>query len=439
MTDDARLARMTAQFRALHAIDVAISSSLDLDQVLHLILDKAVGLVGAEHGSLRLLDPASGALPLRAWLGEGWTAEVRAYTPCIGQGIAGRVAQAQAPYLCPDVRLDPRYVVLFPDMRSLAAVPLLAGVAGEAQLLGVLLLESARPAAFDDQDVELLTALAQEAVIAIQNATRYHQLEQVHRALAAEQERRLAAEKWTIMGQTATALAHRINNLVGVIPASAAEVRRTLSGVDLTAPDRDWVAANLGRIERNAQFVLKLADALFRPFKEQSRPLPVDVNRLLAEALEAADLPPAIAVAADYQPDLAPVETGSLLADIFLELVCNARRALERTAPAGKRLELRTWAEPGGRVAVRIADNAGGLAPEQMDHLWDLFQPSSEGLGFGLWWVRTFCERQGGHIDCDNRPGAGVAFTVRLPAADGPVSSPRRGDSSPGAVGGAGG
>jgi signal transduction histidine kinase len=57
------------------------------------------------------------------------------------------------------------------------------------------------------------------------------------------------------------------------------------------------------------------------------------------------------------------------------------------------------------------------MTPEQTAHLWDLFQPSPDGLGFGLWWVHAFVERQGGEILCDNRPGEGMAFTVRLPAS----------------------
>jgi len=55
-----RLARMTNQFRALHTIDVALTSSLELERVLNLILEKAAELVDAEHGSLRQLDPESG-------------------------------------------------------------------------------------------------------------------------------------------------------------------------------------------------------------------------------------------------------------------------------------------------------------------------------------------------------------------------------------------
>lgn len=424
MSYDPRLARMTAQFRALHAIDLALSSSLDLDQVLDLILDKAVDLVAAEHGSLRLLDPETGDLPLRAFLGEGWTPEVQAYTPRVGQGIAGRVAAERRPYLCPDVRLDAQNVVLFPGMRSMAAVPLLAG---PETLLGVLLLESGRLAAFDDQDLELLVALAQEAVIAIQNARRYQDLQAMHRALQTEHERRLAAEKWTVMGQAAAALAHRINNLVGVVPASTAEIRLALARLDVPADDGAWIAANLDRVERNARFVLKLSQALFRPFQESSRAAPVDVNRLLAEVLEAVGPPPSVEVRCDLGPDLPPVEGSALLADVFLELIGNALKALERGARPHPRLDVRTTAatgETGAWLHIEIGDNGGGLAPEQEAHLWDLFQPSSDGLGFGLWWVRTFVERQGGRMDYHNRPGEGVTFTVRLPACRPEQSAP---------------
>lgn len=415
-----RLARMTAQFRALHAIDLALSASLELERVLNLILEKAVELVGAEHGSLRLLDAETGELPLKACLGEGWTPEKQAYAPRLGQGIAGRVAELRQPYLSPDVRADPHYVVLFPEMRSTVAVPLLNNL-GEGQgeeLLGVLLLESARLAAFDEQDVELLQALAQEAVIAIQNATRHQELQRMHQALLDEQERRVAAERWTVMGQTATALAHRINNLIGVVPASAAEVRRVLVAVEMPSTDREWIEANLDRIERNSRYILRISDALFRPFQESGPPTRLDVNLLLNEALQAAGLPAEVEVLREYDPGLPPVESSSLLVDIFLELILNARRAMQGLAR--QQLRVCTRLEPdraNAWIVVDIHDTGRGIPPEQMSHLWDLFQPSAEGLGFGLWWVRTFLERQGGTIACQSQPGAGTTFTVRLPAA----------------------
>ncbi len=414
-----RLTRMTAQFRALHVIDVALTSSLQLDRVLNLILEKAVYLVGAEHGSLRMLNPGTKELMLKAHLGEGWTPDIRAYKFQLGHGITGWVAENRQPYLCPDAHNDPQNVVLFEEMHSGVAVPLLSRLVEDPacdELLGVLLLESTRLAAFDQQDVELLEALAQEAVIAIQNATQQHKLQLMHKALEDEQERRVAAEKWTVMGQAATALAHRINNLIGIVPASAAEIRRALSTLDLPQTDRAWIEANLDRIERNGQFILRLADALFRPFQEPGPRARFDVNLLLNEALQAANLPPDIQVIRDYGQDLPELESSSLLVDIFLELITNSRNAL--TGESRKWLEVRTRAETeetGKWVTIEISDTGRGITPDQLTHLWDMFKPSPDGLGFGLWWVRTFIERQGGTISCDSKPEAGATFTVRLP------------------------
>jgi signal transduction histidine kinase len=126
----------------------------------------------------------------------------------------------------------------------------------------------------------------------------------------------------------------------------------------------------------------------------------------------------------DYGEALPEVESNSLLVDVFLELITNAKKAMEDQPRQW--LDLRTRVEMGsdsgelaaGRwVVVEVSDTGRGITPEQMAHLWDMFQSSTDGLGFGLWWVRTFIERQGGTIVCDSRPGAGATFTVRLPAS----------------------
>ena len=416
-----RLTRMTAQFRALHVIDVALTSSLQLDRVLNLILEKATGLVGAEHGSLRLLDSETGELVLRAHLGEGWTPEVCAYTFRLGHGITGWVAQHQQPYLCLDALNDPLNVVLFEEMRSGVAVPLLGGLGAEAQpdqVQGVLLLESTRLAVFGQQDVELLEALAQVAVIAIQNATQHHKLKSMHDALQDEHERRVAAEKWAVMGQAATALAHRINNLVGLVPASAAEIRRTLADLEVPSAEGEWIEANLQRIERSGRFILRMADALFRPFQETGPLARFDVNRLLKEALQAADPPPEVHVVRDFGQALPVVESSSLLVDVFLELFTNALKAME--GRPRKWLRVRTRAEvdeAGTWVTIQISDTGPGVTADKVAHLWDMFKQSEDGVGFGLWWVRTFIERQGGTISFESEPGEGATFIIQLPAS----------------------
>ena len=409
-----RLARMTAQFRTLHTIDVALTSSLELGHVLNLILEKAAELVGAEHGSLRQLEPESGKLVLKAHYGDGWTPEKLAYTLRIGQGIARWVAEHRRPYLSPDVRQDPLNIVLFEDMRSSISVPLQYGLEDPSEpdeFLGVLLLESSRVAAFDQQDVELLEALAQEAVIAIQNASQHYKLR-------TEQEKRLAAEKWAVMGQAATALAHRINNLMGIVPVSSRETMRSLAKIEMPDLERRWIEDNLGRIERNARFVLKLSDALFRPFKDSGPSAKLDANHLLNEALEYADLPAEVEVDRNFEKNLPLVNCSLLLVDIFLELITNARKAMETSEQRRLQVSSRTEEDDAGMwVIVEIADTGRGIAPDQMEHLWSMFQQSEDGLGFGLWWLRTFIERQGGSIECRSKADKGARFIVRLPAS----------------------
>lgn len=417
-----RLSRMTAQFRALHAIDIALTSSLQSDRVLDLILVKAVELVGAEHGSLRRLNTETGELILMAHYGSDWTPEKLAYTPRVGEGIVQWVAEKRRPYLSPDVRKDSRYVVLFEDMRSSVAVPLLGGKEKDPEgdeFLGVLLLESSRLAAFDQQDVELLDALAQEAVIVIQNAAQHRRLQLMHQRLKDEHEKRLAAEKWTVMGQAATSLAHRINNIIGMLPASANEVQRTLKNIELPEADRNWVDANMGRIINNARFILKLSDALFRPFKESGPPARFDINRLLKEAVESAELSNEIQLTCDFEKNLPEVKSSPLLVDIFLELITNAKKAMKDRPVQQLRLNTRSYEQDSSQwVAVEISDTGNGISPDRMKHLWDMFQQSQDGLGFGLWWLRTFILRQGGTIDCKSEVGKGATFIVCLPATD---------------------
>ena len=415
-----RLALMTTQFRALHAIDVALTSSLELDRILNLILENGAELVGAEHGSLRQLEPESGKLVLRAHYGSGWTPQKLAYTPRVGEGIVRWVAENRRPYLCPDVREDSLYVVLFENMRSSVAVPLQYRREGPSKpdsFLGVLLLESSRLAAFDEQDVELLEALAQAAVIAIQNATQ-------HRKLVDEQEKRLAAEKWAMMGQAATALAHRINNLMGIVPVSAGEIHRALADLVLPGSEKKWIEANLGRIERNAKFILKLSDSLFRPFKESGPTARLDINQLMKEALDLADLPADIELLCEFDPSLPPVKCSLLLLDVYLELITNACKAMENRAV--RQLSIGTLTEKdeaGVWAVVQVKDTGRGIASDQMPYLWEMFQKSENGLGFGLWWLRTFIARQGGTIDCFSNPDDGTTFIVRLPALSDTVPS----------------
>ena len=105
-----------------------------------------------------------------------------------------------------------------------------------------------------------------------------------------------------------------------------------------------------------------------------------------------------------------------LLVDIFLELITNARKAMEDRDRRQLQVHTRSDQDDAGHwVVVEIKDTGRGIPPRQMAHLWKMFQQSENGLGFGLWWLRTFIERQGGSIKCHSKPDDGARFIVRLP------------------------
>jgi signal transduction histidine kinase len=137
---------------------------------------------------------------------------------------------------------------------------------------------------------------------------------------------------------------------------------------------------------------------------------------LLNEALDSADIPDDIEVVCDYDQQLPLVHGSLLLLDIFLELITNACKAMVQRKL--RRLEICSRSEQIDGlpwVRVKISDTGKGMTSHHLDHLWNLFQPSDDGLGFGLWWMRTFIERQGGTIECRSQPDDGATFIIRLP------------------------
>jgi phosphoserine phosphatase RsbU/P len=90
----------------------------------------------------------------------------------VGSGLVGYAALHREAVLVDDVSKDPRYIEVVPDVRSELAVPLLL----KDRCIGVFDLESPELAAFNKRDAEILTLLASQAAVAIENARLYETL-----------------------------------------------------------------------------------------------------------------------------------------------------------------------------------------------------------------------------------------------------------------------
>ncbi len=163
--------KRAAQLQALNEIAKELSSTLDLERLLQLIMRRAVELLNAEAGSLFLTDAASGDLVFRVVHG-GAEDLVGTHIPA-GAGIVGEAATTGQPVIVNKVKGDQRW---FQDLdkttgfstESLLAVPLCT----QDCSLGVLELINRRDGSpFQDEDVELLTTFAAQAAVAIDMAS----------------------------------------------------------------------------------------------------------------------------------------------------------------------------------------------------------------------------------------------------------------------------
>jgi Nif-specific regulatory protein len=155
----------------LREISTWISSVLDLDELLELIIEKATRMMEAKASCLLLLDQKTRKLYFKVATGEK-REEVRQYEITLGQGIAGFVAERGEPLLIPDVSKDPRWDRRISEStgfqtHSIACVPMKV----EREVLGVIeIIDKEDGSPIQYEDMKTLTVFAELASLAITSA-----------------------------------------------------------------------------------------------------------------------------------------------------------------------------------------------------------------------------------------------------------------------------
>lgn len=179
---EAALAREQRVAHALREVGSALGTTLDLDDLLELILGRLTELVEADRATLYLLDEASGELVSRVVVGQ----KVRSIQIKVGRGIAGAVAQSGGAVRVRDAYEDPRFEREWDALTgyrttSMLAAPLknhLGRTIGVLQVLNKL----SRPE-FDEEDEAMVTALCTQAAVAIDNSRLFMSLIQKNKEL----------------------------------------------------------------------------------------------------------------------------------------------------------------------------------------------------------------------------------------------------------------
>jgi sigma-B regulation protein RsbU (phosphoserine phosphatase) len=161
----------TSTLATLSDIAREFGSILNLDALLTRIAKLTRRVIDYRTFGILLLNEDSGELEMKVAVRYGDAVE----TPRVklGSGLVGYAALHKEPVLVPDVSTDPRYIKIVEDARSELVIPLLL----KDRCIGVFDLESPELDAFNKRHVEILTLLASQAAVAIENARLYETIQ----------------------------------------------------------------------------------------------------------------------------------------------------------------------------------------------------------------------------------------------------------------------
>jgi signal transduction histidine kinase/CheY-like chemotaxis protein len=338
-------------------------------------------------------------------------------------GMAGLAIRNRAVVTAPDVLADFR-VVYPPDVRArlarsayraLLAVPLLV----REHVLGALAVGAERGRVFTEREIELVSAFAHHAAVALHNARLFEEAQR--RRAEAETAQAAAEDANRAKDEFLAVLSHELRT---PLTAILGWVRLLLSG-RLPATR---VSGALASIDRNTRVQTRLIDDLLDTSrivagKIQLELRPVDLGAVVRDVLAlAAQNPSAAALLSAPSIDAGSMVMGDRdrLHQVVTNLVANALKF----TPAGGRVDVRLRCGGDG-VELAVSDTGEGISADQLPHIFDRFHQVDRshtrrhgGLGLGLAIVRHLVEAHGGTVCAQSAGrGRGACFTVRLPAA----------------------
>jgi signal transduction histidine kinase/pSer/pThr/pTyr-binding forkhead associated (FHA) protein len=405
-THDRWLARARGSLQVMYRTAMAVSHTLDIDELLGRILDLVFDWVAADRGCIMLVDPASGALTTRARRdrhGDGGELVV-------SRTILDYVVTRREGVITSDARDDDRFSagnsVIRTGIREAICVPM----QGRYGMVGAIYVDTTTPlssdttgpAVFGDDHLKLLVAIGNQAALAVEDTSYYSALVQ--------------AERLAAIGETIATVSHHIKNILQGIRGGSYLVEMGLADGDTDTLRKGW-----GIVSRNQDKIASLVMDMLTFSKTREPELaPADLGAVVTEVVETVRQRAAAAgVAIRWQPR---ADLPLLLFDAegmfraILNVVTNALDSVEeRPGPA---IGLDVAFDETARLArVTVSDNGAGIAEEARGTIFDLFVSTkgTRGTGLGLPVSRKILREHGGDIRCTSSVGQGSTFVLEFP------------------------
>jgi PAS domain S-box-containing protein len=390
----------------------SLVATLELKQVLDAGVVNLARIVGAPDAYLFLLDRSGRELEIRAAAGS-FPELVGSRVPVDPpqNSLGALVYHRREPLVLEDGSAHPAFnpeaLGLEPGLGRGPAYLGLPLAVRDRTIGSALIVDPRGPRHFTAAEVERAAAIANQLAVAVENARLYDDLRRSYAELAQAQAQLIQRERLAALGELSAVVAHEVRNPLGVIFNSLGSLRRVLKPEGDARMLLDIVGEEADRLNRIVGDLLDFA----RPSPPALRPEALD--RLVEDAVGAALAENRdIAVERDIGPGLSPVSMDSrLMRQAVLNVAVNAVQAM----PHGGKLSVRARREgPWARVEIR--DSGPGIPDEIRQRIFEpFFTTKASGTGLGLAVVKRIVEGHGGEVTVASEPGAGAAFTIRIP------------------------
>ena len=417
------LDRKLNQLEALGAVGQAVSSSLNLTEMLNTIITQAVRLSGTDGGSIYKFDEDAREFRVETVCGTSPEAldALRRTRIGLDDTFLGKAATLGRPLELPDLRdasLDPHLSVLAEGgWRSLVAVPMLR----EGRIVGAMVVRRRTPGHVPQEIYDLLETFASQSALALINAQLYRQLEQQSAALEVA-----SRHKSEFLASMSHELRTPLNAIIGF-----SEVLLERMFGELNERQDDY----LRDIWSSGKHLLELLNDILDLSKIEAGQMVLNRSEfVVSESLEYClsmvrerALKQRINLNLEVDPDVGVLDADRLR---FRQVVLNLLSNAVKFTPDGGRVDVRASIR-GQDLVVLVADTGVGVPAEDRERIFDAFQQGTrfsgqvEGTGLGLTLSKRILELHGGRIWVGSEAGAGSTFGIALPAgSEGPALKP---------------
>lgn len=391
-----------------------INSSLHIEDVLEHAMKWAQEFMEAEAGSVYELDRPNNELFIRLARGEKKDT-VTGIRVKVGEGIAGWVAQTARAVVSQDVHKDKRFSSKYDEKtgfktRSVICVPLIS----RDEPIGVLQVinkKGGKP--FSNSDFKLLTGMAQQVAIAMENAKLYQRLKEdfalTTRELKMTQEKLIRSERLTAIGHLVQGVAHEIRNPIMTIGGFAERLKKELGPGDRLQEYADVIMEETNRLEK---LVEQVGEFMNVQSASLSSELLVPVAQEVIKKFTPVAKTQGVQIVTEMDGNTPPLEMDAPQLIIALSHVME--NALE-SMPDGGTLSLEIHPS-NNNALITISDTGLGIPSDQLDSVYDPFVTSKpRGAGLGLTMVHRIVMNHGGEIKISSQLDKGTIVVIRLP------------------------